>query len=380
MYQKALTPLVVVVSFVIVILSFQNCSDPKLDKMSVEKTACKDSDKVLFIQDAIKLVDTGLTVGENIQLQVYEEKNGRVELFTPEDANTEWPPRWYKNTNELPPAEVRKQATVNDTSCVGDLFEARFLACGEERSIKRRYFTGTCQPVECELNGVTARLNEERRFYRTSSPLCNESCDSMLRECVLDASGNPVFSEDNGAANYTETSCTEPEPCAPTPTPVPVPTVDPDIEPNGCTPEQVTQTTPWSSLFGSGPWPNFGASRRLRIPMGRTMAFTFTTTPSTNTSVRSGSFAYVDTPMSHEQSLKMYISKTAGCSTATSLHPKCSTETNTTVGGNVEWKLPNIASSYVCPLQFSTTYNLNLVCVNATDPSGECVFDFQNQR
>lgn len=223
--------------FVVILLSYQNCSDPNLIAFPVaQKVDCLDASKNLTIVDT-RNVNSDVIIGGSAQIDfaVYErDSGGTLKAFIPQDPETQWPPMWSKNDVEALPEEllpmngvdgVLFRTTLNQTSCEENLIQASIALCGGSLPLERNFFVGSC-PRECDEHGVSARVGEFRDFYATSTAACGESCEKITRECLptgrygpgLDASQNPITPAPN-PDNYTNPTCTQS--ACPTPTATP---------------------------------------------------------------------------------------------------------------------------------------------------------------
>jgi hypothetical protein len=277
-------------------LLFQGCGDISLSAAP----DCLDADKNISIFESQRLSHQNIPAGTQVSLNLFEtDELGNSRKFVPEDKNTEWPPRWFKDNVEIPPASDVLTAEIEGQNCDGEHFKAKFFSCGIEQEVSKRFFSGSCIPKTCELNGITAFEDEVRTFFKNSTVACGQECESLERRCVIPESGEPYF---DGDENYSSPTCslgvcpTTTTTSTTTTTTVPSPIRPPS--PVTCNPEGGTLVTAsWGTRV---PWPSLGVRRTVNLIRGTVLSRSFVARtavdPATGRLIKYGQFGISDLP------------------------------------------------------------------------------------
>lgn len=198
------------------IFFYQNCGNINLTAKSIDSSSalkCLDDQKDLTIWDTRNTGSTSVAAGVT-DFQIYENKDGQLVVFQPEDESTEWPPRWYKDAlNGAPAFEgALFRTNFNSGNCVATQIQARLNVCGTEVSLDRQFSTAFCSPVQCSEHGVSRQTGEIGTFYKSQAGTCTGPCESITRVCQADGTFSAALGDSSANINeYTFSSCTNPQ-------------------------------------------------------------------------------------------------------------------------------------------------------------------------
>ncbi|MCB0349122.1 MAG: hypothetical protein KDD37_09805, partial [Bdellovibrionales bacterium] len=206
------------------LLSYQNCSDPKLVKVKASNVPkCLDENKNLTIVSSVNTTASSLSEGRS-DFQVFEVKDGVLKAFVPESPDSNIVPEWTKNDNppQLPPlgddelksfngiAGVIYNTNLEYNDCRAEEIKAKMQICGNDLVLNKSFMVGNCLPIQCEEHGVVAEFGELGEFFKAGD--CDGGCQSIKRLCQangefgppVDENGNPI---EANVDEYQEASC-----------------------------------------------------------------------------------------------------------------------------------------------------------------------------